>query len=175
MKIKNSLTFFLIAVTCLQAYYIKHLRKEILSENSSEYKNIHTNDHIAGINLFEKKSNIPLVDSFPGTLPISSALADSARSLYLQNDRHLTINNGVTTQPLEGFVVNKNRLSSLLTPATYLYLAFGVNPSEFGTPDSLQNFTLYVYGLDGNKEFIKSRNKPIVYEYLAPCPSSCPM
>lgn len=177
MNIKNTLTIFLIVVTCLQGYYINHLRKELLAKNSSEFTNLHTKKHTAGFSFFRNYEDEPLTDTIGGTLPVSTSLADSARAIYKDHPNHLTILNGSSRETLEGFIIRKDRLiaSTLYVPSDYIYLAFGVKPNQINDPDSLQDFTLYLYGMDSNKNVLKNRGKAIVYEYLTPCPQQCPL
>lgn len=174
MKIKNSFTIFLVTVSCMQAYYINHLKDERIEENSSEFTYLHTKKYKAGFSLFGRNVESPLGDTIGGTLPISSVIADSARALYRDHPNHLTVFDGTSKETLEGFIMRKDRIQLLFDESEYLYFALGIVPGEFQHHDSVKNFTLYVYGMDSTHAIIKKRGKAQVYEYLTPCPKQCP-
>lgn len=85
--------------------------------------------------------------------------------------------------PLRGLRLEKSKIEDLLKKdeVTELFLMFGKAPDQDHAvkyPDDptkfKDEFTVMVLGLDINGDFYKVGGKPVVFEYLSPCPSNCP-
>lgn len=176
MKLKNFLIAFLLLVASGQAYYITNLKAEIVAENAQEFSNMHTTQNKAGIMVSpsEDKISSTTTDTITGTTLINADTALILRNMYKNHPDRIETKDGIGTDTLEGFILKKANIASLWNQSTYMYVALGIKPDDRLKPQSQQNFTIFIYGLDSNLGYIKNRNKPIVYEYVAKCPDNCP-